>query len=106
MLFDRNVAGVFRTTLDGRILDCNDALVRYLGYDSRDDLLSIEAWDLYHHRSDREEFLRMLDQNRPVINMRMPLRRKDGSSLLGVVTASLVPGDSNGKHLLGTVVEA
>src|SRR5438105_2639408 len=31
MLFERNVAGVFRTTRDGRILDCNDALVEYLG---------------------------------------------------------------------------
>jgi len=106
MLFDLNVAGVFRSTLDGRILDCNDALVRYLGYDSREELLARPAWDLYHQRSDREEFLQMMRQNRPVLNMRMPFRRKDGSSLMGVVTASLVPGDSNQKHLLGTVVEA
>src|SRR5262249_37042004 len=40
MLFERNIAGVFRTTLDGRFLDCNDALAAYLGYGSRDELLS------------------------------------------------------------------
>lgn len=105
LLFDRNVAGVFRSTLDGRILDCNDALVNYLGYDSRAELLALPAWDLYHQRSDREEFLRLV-QNRAMLNIRMPFRRKDGSSLLGVVSASVVPGDSDEVQLLGTIVEA
>lgn len=102
LLFDQNVAGVFRTTLDGRILDCNDAFVRSLGYDSREELLALQAWELYHQRSDREHFLRLLQQNRAVMQMRLPLRRKDGSPLLGVVNASLLSGD----ELLGTVVEA
>jgi PAS domain S-box-containing protein len=106
LLFDQNVAGVFRTTLDGRVLDVNEALVRYLGYDSRDELLARPAWDLYHQRSDREEFLRLLRANRAVLQIRIPLRRKDGSSLLGVVNASLLPGDSDDTQLLGTVVEA
>jgi PAS domain S-box-containing protein len=105
LLFDQNVAGVFRTTLDGRVLDCNDALVRYLGYDSRDELLARPAWELYHQRSDREELLRLLRQNRAVLQMRIPLRRKDGSSLLGVVNASLLSGEDD-TQLLGTVVEA
>ncbi len=105
MLFERNVAGVFRTTVDGRILDCNDALVRYLGYDSREDLLSHPAWDLYHQRSDREWFVQLLQENKPLFNLRIPFRRKDGTSLLGIVSASLVPGDNNETQLLGTVVE-
>ena len=106
MLFDRNVAGVFRTTVDGRILDCNDALVRVLGYDSREEVLALAAWDLYHQRSDREELLRLLRDNQVVHQIRMPLRRKDGSSLLGVVSASFVPGERDETHLLGTIVEA
>jgi len=106
MLFDRNVAGVFRSTLDGRILDCNDALAHYLGYDTRDEVLALAAWDLYHQRSDREELLRLLRENQTVLQIRMPLRRKDGSSLLGVVNVSLVPGEGTEPNLLGTVVEA
>jgi len=106
MLFDRNVAGVFRSTLDGRVLDVNDALVRTLGYDSRDELLALPAWDFYHQRSDRDEFLRLLQEKRAILQIRIALRRKDGSSLLSVVNASLVPGDSDDMHLLGTVVEA
>jgi PAS domain S-box-containing protein len=104
MLFERNVAGVFRSTLDGNILDCNDALARYLGYDSRDDLLAQSAWDLYHWRADREALLEMLHANQEVLNTRMPLRRKDGTSLLAVISASLLPGEQ--AQLLGTIIEA
>jgi PAS domain S-box-containing protein len=105
MLFDRNVAGVFRSTLDGRILDCNDALVQSLGYDSREELLALPAWELYHQRADREEFLNLL-RDRAMLNMRIPFRRKDGSSLLGVVSASLTPGEDGEPQILGTIVES
>ena len=106
MLFERNVAGVFRSTLDGRILDCNESLARYLGYASRDELIEQPAWNLYHQREDREEFIRLVQQNRSILNIRMPFRRKDGSSLLGLMSASLVPASSGEMQFLGTIVEA
>ena len=105
MLFDRNIAGVFRSTLDGRILDCNESLVQYLGYDSRDELLAQPAWNLYHQRADREELIRLLQQNR-MLNIRMPFRRKDGTSLLGMISASIVHSSTDEPQLLGTMVEA
>lgn len=106
LLFDRNVAGVFRTTLDGRILDCNDALAYYLGYDSREELLSRDAWDLYYDRSTREELIRLIQENSVLLHVRVPLKRKDGTSLLGIISASLLPGERNEMQMLGTVVEA
>ena len=105
MLFERNVAGVFRTTLDGRILDCNDALAAYLGYASREDLLKREVWELYHQRTDREKFLEDLKNDRALTNRRMQLKRKDGSSIMGLVTASLIPADGGESQVLGTMVE-
>ena len=106
MLFDRNVAGVFRSTLDGRILDCNDALVWYLGYASRDELLERPAWELYHDRGTREELVRLLQDHGVLLNARVALKRKDATSLLGVITASLIPGENGEAQLLGTIVEA
>jgi PAS domain S-box-containing protein len=105
MLFEQNVAGVFRTTIDGRILDCNEALAHFLGYDSREDLLAQSAWSLYHNRADREELLRLV-QSQSMLNLRMPLARKDGTSLLAVLNASLLPGAGDDRELLGTIVEA
>lgn len=106
MLFENNVAGVFRSTSDGRILDCNDALAHSLGYESRNELLEQSAWTLYHNRGAREEFLRLLQENESMLNIRMPFLRKDGSSLLAVVSASMLPGTADDSELLGTIVEA
>lgn len=105
MLFEQNVAGVFRSTLDGRILDCNDALVQYLGYSSREELLRKPSWDLYHQRSDREQFIAQLQRDHAVTNFRLHLKKKDGAPMTGVVNVSLIPAEGGETHLLGTFVE-
>lgn len=104
MLFEKNVAGVFRTTRDGRILDCNDAFASCLGYSSRDDVLSRDSWDLYPQRADREAFLSKLDRERAMTNVRLPLKKKDGSPVTAIVNVSLIPGDDENTQLLGTLV--
>lgn len=106
LLFDRNVAGVFRSTLDGRMLDCNDALVQCLGYDSREDLLAHPASDFYDMPSAREDVVQMVQENRAMLNIRVALKRKDGTSVLGLVNASIVPGEGGEDNILGTMVEA
>lgn len=105
MLFDKNVAGVFRSTLSGRILDCNDSLVEYLGYDSRDDLLTRQAWDLYRNREDREALIDEMRRHRAVRNARVHFRKKDGTPMVGVMNISTIPGDGGEEQLLGTLVE-
>lgn len=104
MLFERNIAGVFRTTRDGRILDCNSAFAGALGYASREDLLSRESWDLYGHRDDREKFLQILDRAQAMTNYRIQLKRKDGTPMRAVVNVSFFT-DESGCQLLGTLVE-
>ena len=105
MLFERNVAGVFRTTLDGRILDCNQALADSLGYASRDELLAQDVWALYHERGDREQFLQQLQRNHALTNHRLHLKKKDGSPITGVVNVSMIPAENGETHVLGTMVE-
>lgn len=105
MLFDKNVAGVFRSTIEGRILDCNDALVQYLGYESREDLLNIEAWDLYRERADREMLLETMRTDKAVRNARIRFRKKDGSPMIGVINISIIPAENGETQLLGTLVE-
>lgn len=105
LLFERNVAGVFRTTLDGRILDCNRAFADTLGYGSREELLGRQSWDLYPQRSDREALIARLQREQAMTNVRLHLKRKDGSDLAGVVNVSLIPADGGETQLLGTLVE-
>jgi PAS domain S-box-containing protein len=106
MLFERNVAGVFRTTVDGRFLDCNAAFAQYLGYTSREELLNRETWDLYEQRAEREAFLERLRREQSITSIRLHLRRKDGSPVTCLVNASLITGEDGESQLLGTLVEA
>ena len=79
--FERNLTGTFRSTPDGRLLECNDSFVRMLGYASQEEILSHSAWDLYFQRTDREAALRRLLEQKVVTNEEFQLRRKDGSSM-------------------------
>jgi len=100
MLFERNIAGVFRTTRDGQILDCNSAFATVLGYGSREELLSRESWDLYVQRSDREAFLDRLGRGQAITNERVHLKRKDGTPMRAILTVAEIPNE----QLLGTLV--
>jgi PAS domain S-box-containing protein len=79
LLFERNLAGVFRSTREGRLLDCNDSFARILGYGSREDILSHGALDLYFRKDDREELLAKIKEQPALTNYEFCLRRKDGS---------------------------
>lgn len=43
-IFERNLTGLYIAEADGRILDCNDACARILGYRGRHELLEDSAW--------------------------------------------------------------
>jgi PAS domain S-box-containing protein len=79
LLFERNLAGVFRSTRDGRLLDCNDSFARMLGYGCRQEVLSIPAPDLYFRPSDRDDLLAKIEQESNLTNYELCMRRKDGS---------------------------
>jgi PAS domain S-box-containing protein len=81
-LFDSIQEGLFFATPEGRFLDVNDAMVRMLGYDSRDELLRSDVGShLYPVASARERFLRMLSEHGVLRNYEETLRRKDGTLL-------------------------
>ena len=47
LLFEQNVAGMLRTTVDGKILECNEAFARMLGYGYPAQVLERPAEDLF-----------------------------------------------------------
>jgi PAS domain-containing protein len=53
----RTEPGVIRTTIGGRVLDCNQATASMLGYHLPEQVLTLPAGDLYYCASDREAFL-------------------------------------------------
>jgi two-component system NtrC family sensor kinase len=81
-LFDSIQEGLFFATPDGRFLDVNDAMVRMLGYASREELLRADVSPhLYPAPGTREKFLQALAERGVLRNYEETLRRKDGSLL-------------------------
>jgi two-component system NtrC family sensor kinase len=81
-LFDSIQEGLFFATPDGRFLDVNDAMVRMLGYASREELLRADVGPhLYPAPDVRERFLQALAERGVLRNYEETLRRKDGTLL-------------------------
>jgi diguanylate cyclase (GGDEF)-like protein/PAS domain S-box-containing protein len=91
LLFERNLAGVFRMTLEGQILDCNDAFGHVLGYASREELRTRSMLELYPESPERRANLERLETERTLTNAEMLMQRKDGSPVWTLVNATLLP---------------
>jgi PAS domain S-box-containing protein len=98
-LFDNIQEGLFFSSPEGRFVEVNEALVRMLGYESRDELLQVDiARRLYPNPSRRETFRRALEDNGTLRNYEEVLIRKDGSFIHTLQNAFAVR-DSQGRIL-------
>ena len=103
-LFDRNLAGMFRSRRDGRVLECNVAFARLLGYRSREEVLACNAKEFYLDAKDRERLLRLLRPGAVVNNEELQLRRADGAPLWGLVHLREV-ADGPSTYLEGIIID-
>ena len=90
LLFERSLAGVLRTNLDGRILDCNEACAHIFGFASGEEMMATSIVERYDHPDERKEFLIQLRATHSVVNHECCRRRKDGSLVWLLVTSSLI----------------
>jgi diguanylate cyclase (GGDEF)-like protein/PAS domain S-box-containing protein len=106
LLFERSLAGVFRSTLGGQLLECNDAFVRILGYDSREELKSHKTTDFYLSEEDRAAFLRQIRPGGEVVNLEVCCRKKNGAPVWLLENVSLLKNEKGEETILqGTVVD-
>ncbi len=106
LLFSQNLAGVYCTTLDGRILDCNESMAAMLGYESRQELLSHPAEDIYFEVADRESFIARLRKTGGLTNSELRMRCKDGTPIYILENVSLVEGEEGAPTIIqGTMVD-
>src|SRR5207253_4347184 len=97
LLFEQVQEGLFVATPDGKLLDCNDAFLRMLGYTSREELMALNVdAELYASREQREVFRREVELHNYVRNFEVTLRRKDGA-LLSAMESSFATRNAEGK---------
>ncbi|MFZ1370807.1 MAG: PAS domain S-box protein, partial [Ferruginibacter sp.] len=96
-LFEQNMAGVYQSTFNGEILNCNHAFARMLKYDSPEEILRVNASDLYFSPKDRIDFTDNVINQKNLNNYESVLKCKDGSPLYFIENISLRKNDKTGE---------
>ncbi len=98
-LFDNIQEGLFFSTPEGRFIEVNDAIVRMLGYESREELLQADiSAQLYLTPGQRQHFSDEIEKTGNLRNYEVVLRRKDGSLIYTLQNAFAVR-DVQGKTI-------
>ena len=87
-LFENIHCGVYISSKEGKFLDANQALLDMLGYESREEFLSIDIEkDLYVRPEDRQKFQKLMERDGRVTDYEVEFRRKDGGIVLVLHTS-------------------
>ncbi len=106
LLYEKCLAGVYRTAPDDRIMDCNEAFVKVLGYASPEEILARPARELYFDPREREAFIARIRAEKTLSDLELCLKRKDGSPVWVLVNENLIEGEAGGPpFILGTIID-
>jgi PAS domain S-box-containing protein len=107
ILFEENLAGILCTSFDGRVLECNEAFARMLGYSSSTEASLLKSPQFYYRPSDREEILARLREQKALTQQEICFRRKDGSPVWILANLNLVESTdlAGAPTIVGTTVD-
>jgi PAS domain S-box-containing protein len=104
-LFAKNVAGVFKTFVDGNMIECNQSFAIILGYDSPEQVMQVNASSFYPDSGDRGHFLETLRQQGFVSNFKITLKNTSGQ-LVECLENTYLDIDAFGREVInGTIID-
>lgn len=103
-LFERNAAGVYRASVGGTILDCNDAFARILRMESRERVVGRSFSELFLESAEREAIVETLRDGGSLTGVELCLTREDGSKVWILENVTMIrEGDAD--VVEGTMVD-
>ncbi|HET6245331.1 MAG: PAS domain S-box protein [Bacteroidetes bacterium] len=107
LLFESNMAGVFRTTISGKIIECNKAFVDIFKYDSVDEIQGRSAAELYASKKEREIYIEDLKKYGSLYNYQIKSVTKQGKNVWLLASVTLVnPSEKEREQeILGTLID-
>lgn len=95
-LFETLQEGIYIVSPEDKILEVNPALVRMLGYSSKEELLAKKVSEVFADEEQRSRLIREVNNQPAPEGREITLRRKDGQPLICLNTATAVR-DTGGK---------
>lgn len=103
-LFEQNLAGIYQTTPDGVIVNCNNAFAKLLKYDSPEDIKSVNASALYFTNEERQHFVAKVNNNKNVHNYEVVAKCKDGTARPFLENVSVHIDPENGLEFFDGII--
>jgi PAS domain S-box-containing protein len=98
-IFEKSKDMVYITSVDGKFIDVNQAMVEILGYENKDELFKISVKDTYLNPEERSRFRNEITKEGFIKDFEARLKKKDGTPIDVLITAS-VRKDEEG-HIIG-----
>jgi PAS domain S-box-containing protein len=86
--------GIFLSSIEGRFLEVNPAIVRMLGYDSAEELMSVDiAGDIYARSNDRDRLIELYSRSSRIDGFEVEWKRKDGKAITVWLSGQVIRGE-------------
>ena len=105
VLFDNNLAAVYVSTPEGKLMNCNSAFLNMYGFQSKEQALECSAVFLYSYPEEREQFLIDLGRQGRVLNYECKQRRRDGTVFWILERATIVTDPDGNNFIEGTAID-
>lgn len=104
-IFENSAEGIYQSSLDGRFIIANPALIKMLGFKTLEEIKSIDIEkDVYKSPADRQTLLKLLSKQGKVKNYRLVLKRKDETHIVVKGNIRLITDDDeNPLYLEGSL---
>jgi PAS domain S-box-containing protein len=87
-IFENSHDVIYISDQEGRLIDINQSAERLFGY-SHDELLNLNASELYYDKEDRKKFIETINKTGSFSNFEVTLKDKEGNKKYCTITASI-----------------
>ena len=82
-IFNNSFEGIFQSTIEGKFITVNPALIKILGYETKEELMDLNIKDdVFKYPEERDIITKKIKENGEIRNYRLVLKRKDGSDVI------------------------
>lgn len=106
-LFRNAVQGVFISSIDGKLIDCNPAFARMLGHESPEEIIGMSDFvpNHYYNPEDRDVMIQILNEKGFLINKETRLKRKDGTDFWVLGNIRMTEKESGSPLIAGIAID-
>ncbi len=106
LLYEQNLAAVFKSTIEGELIECNPTLARMFGYSSADELMQSGTKQVQMNESIKQDAIERLYREKELYNVELKLKKINGEDIWVLGNVGLTINENDGSTAIqGTLID-